>query len=48
MCISVINQLELEQLSKKMNGDQARYRQTLEQQMQLLDARTAKINKLEG
>uniref|UniRef100_H2U762 RPGRIP1 like n=1 Tax=Takifugu rubripes TaxID=31033 RepID=H2U762_TAKRU len=40
--------LELEQLSKKMNSDQARYRQTLEQQTQLLDARAAKINKLEA
>lgn len=41
-------QLELEQMSQKMNSDQQRYEEKLEQQEQLLESRAARISKLEG
>lgn len=41
-------QLELEQMSQKMNSEQQRYEEKLEQQEQLLESRAARISKLEG
>lgn len=39
---------ELEAVLKKTDGDRAEYERKLERQARLLDARAAKIHKLEG
>lgn len=45
---SLRNEAELEVVMRKMDSDRVSYEQKLERQAQLLDARAAKINKLEG
>lgn len=45
---SLCNEVELESMMRKMDGDRVSYEQKLERQAQLLDTRAAKINKLEG
>lgn len=45
---SLCNEAELEVVMRKMDSDRVSYEQKLERQAQLLDARAAKINKLEG
>lgn len=45
---SLCNEVELESVMRKMDSDRVSYEQKLERQAQLLDARAAKINKLEG
>lgn len=48
VAVSLPRQAELEAVLKKTEGDRAEHQRKLERQARLLDARAAKIHKLEG